>query len=74
MVSRTVKLPFSSEDMMRKARKAFRDEPYDWTAVLKVMTEAMESHPWWKRVKGTPLENDLPVCAAKAFFEMVEGE
>jgi hypothetical protein len=42
--------------------------------VLKVMTERMQSHPWWgKRVEGTPLENDLPVRAAKAFFEMVNG-
>ena len=74
-MNRTVKLPFDPEDMKRKAREAFQDQPYDWTEVLKIMTEAMQSHPWWKRrVEGTPLENDLPVRAAKAFFEMVEGE
>ena len=48
-----------------------KDESYDWTEVLKVMTEAMESHPFWKRLEGTPLENDLPVRAAKAFFNIV---
>jgi hypothetical protein len=61
------------EDMRRRAREAFRDEPYDWTEVLKVMTERMESHPWWKRIEGTPLANDLPVRATKAFFEIVNG-
>lgn len=71
-MSKTVKLPFSREEMLEKSRKLFKDEPYDWTEVLKVMTEAMQSHPnWQRRIKGTPLENDLPVRAAKAFFEMV---
>jgi len=73
-MSKTVELPFRPEDMRRRAREAFRDESYDWTEVLKVMTEAMESHPFWKRLEGTPLENDLPVRAAKAFFNIVKDD
>ena len=71
-MSKTVTLPFSPEDIRRRAREAFRDEPFDWTEVLKVMTERMQAHPDWKRVEGTPLENDLPVRAAKAFFDIVK--
>ena len=55
------------------ARNAFRAEPWDWTEVLLVMSQAMEAHPLWSEVQRTPLENDLPVRAAKAFFELTMG-
>lgn len=72
-MSKTVKLSFSREDMLARSRELFKDEPFDWTEVLRVMTKAMQSHPDWRRVVGTPLENDLPVRAAEVFFEIVEG-
>ena len=38
----------------------------DWTVTLSQMSEAMAKHDWWEaRIAGTPLENDLPVIAAK---------
>ena len=73
-MSNTVKLPFSHADMLARARKAFKDEPYDWTEVLQLMTKTMQEHSWWHKVQGTPLENDLPVRAAEMFFEIVEGQ
>jgi hypothetical protein len=32
--------------------------------VLRLMRETMESHSFWRKAVGTPLENDLPVRAA----------
>ena len=55
------------------AREAFSHEPWDWTEVLKVMTKTMEEHPFWPKVQGTPLENDLPVRASKVFFTLTMG-
>ena len=39
--------------------------PADFTAALAAMRAAMHAHPFWRRAEGTPLENDLPVIAAK---------
>jgi hypothetical protein len=59
---------------MKNSRDLLGEEPFEWTEVLRVMTERMRAHPDWDRVVGTPLENDLPVRAAEAFFHLVEGE
>ena len=44
----------------------------DFTTMLKAITSAMETHPWWHRIEGTPLANDLPVRAAVAAMKMLE--
>lgn len=43
----------------------------NFQTMLKVITDAMESHPWWDRVEGTPLANDLPVRAAVAAMKAI---
>ena len=44
----------------------------DFTTMLKAITSAMETHPWWHRVDGTPLANDLPVRAAVAAMKLLK--
>lgn len=39
--------------------------------VLKLMRETMESHPFWRKVDGTPAANDLPVRAAVVAMELL---
>jgi hypothetical protein len=44
----------------------------DWNETLERMVVELSSHPWWDRmVKGTPLENDIPVRAAMVAQKML---
>jgi hypothetical protein len=42
-----------------------------FTDALPKMRAAMESHPFWRKAVGTPLENDLPVRAAEVATGML---
>lgn len=37
----------------------------DLSQTIQAMRAAMEAHPFWRKVVGTPAENDLPVIAAE---------
>jgi hypothetical protein len=42
--------------------------------ILLAMREAMESHPFWRKVEHTPAENDLPVRAASVAQRLLQQQ
>lgn len=72
------KLPFWVGDLLSRAADALETQAPAETAprpqfheVLKLMRETMESHPFWRKVVGTPAVNDLPVRAAVVAMDLL---
>ena len=69
---RLAKMAHLWDDAEVKTERMFeeRGRP-NFQTMLKVITEAMESHPWWNRVEGTPLANDLPIRATVSAMKAI---
>lgn len=48
--------------------------PAGFVEALRDMRAAMVAHPWWRKVQGTPAENDLPVRAASLAMNWLNHE
>ena len=61
-----------AQEIARRAAQAIGGSVNVSSLHLAVMA-AMAAHPDWIRVDGTPLANDLPMIAARAAMQVVEG-
>lgn len=75
------KLPFWAGDLLSRAADALETQAPVETVprpqfheVLKLMRETMESHPFWRKVVGTPAVNDLPVRAAAVACDLLAAK
>ena len=69
---RLAKMAYLWDDTNAKTERMIEDRGRpNFQTMLKVITESMESHPWWSRLEGTPLANDLPVRAAVAAMKAI---
>ena len=45
----------------------------DWVNILNAAKACLSAHPHWRQLRGTPLENDLPVFMAEFALRVLEA-